>query len=226
MQFTHEHEEIQRTLKRFIDEEINPHVDEWEAAEIFPAHQVFKRLGELGALRAHMAHGEQPGDYGLAIRAMSEVSRVCGATGFMVWCHEVCGVYMEQSGNPALTGERLARHNSGHTLGATGMSNPMKTFAGIETFLLHARTVEGGCASSWATTALMPRCRLAPWSASPIAASSRVRWCSFSAISVAHRRSQSVVAASVSTVIAPTARPGCRRAHPSTTAVRHRREAP
>ena len=48
--FTHEHDEIQRTLKRFIDEEINPHVDEWEAAEIFPAHEVFKRLGELGLL--------------------------------------------------------------------------------------------------------------------------------------------------------------------------------
>ena len=38
MQFTHEHREIQKTLKRFIDEEINPHVDEWEAAEIFPRH--------------------------------------------------------------------------------------------------------------------------------------------------------------------------------------------
>ena len=50
MQFTHEHLEIQKTLKRFIDEEINPHVDEWEAAEIFPAHEVFKRLGELGLL--------------------------------------------------------------------------------------------------------------------------------------------------------------------------------
>ena len=105
---------------------------------------ILKRLGKLGALRAHMAHGEQPGDYGLAIRAMSEVSRVCGATGFMVWCHEVCGVYMEQSGNPALMGDVLDRHNSGQTLGATGMSNPMKTFAGIETFLLHARKVEGG----------------------------------------------------------------------------------
>jgi citronellyl-CoA dehydrogenase len=50
MHYTHEHLEIQRTLKRFIDEEINPHVDEWEAAEIFPAHQVFKRLGQLGLL--------------------------------------------------------------------------------------------------------------------------------------------------------------------------------
>jgi alkylation response protein AidB-like acyl-CoA dehydrogenase len=108
---------------------------------------ILKRLGEIGALSAHMKrsnNGEVPGDYGLAIRAMSEISCVCGATGFMVWCHEVCGVYLEQSGNPALTGELLERHNRGITLGATGMSNPMKTFAGIETFLLHARKVEGG----------------------------------------------------------------------------------
>ncbi|MCC2635123.1 MAG: acdA 3, partial [Ramlibacter sp.] len=48
MNYSHEHLEIQKTLKRFITEEINPHVDEWEEAEIFPAHQVFKRLGELG----------------------------------------------------------------------------------------------------------------------------------------------------------------------------------
>src|SRR5512145_2938818 len=50
MQFTHEHREIQKTLKRYIDEHINPQVDEWEKAEIFPAHEVFKGLGDLGLL--------------------------------------------------------------------------------------------------------------------------------------------------------------------------------
>ena len=50
MQYTHEHLEIQKTLRRFIDEEINPHVDAWEEAEIFPAHEVFKKLGNLGML--------------------------------------------------------------------------------------------------------------------------------------------------------------------------------
>ena len=113
---------------------------------------VLQRLGEVGALQAHMADGQKPADYGLAILAMTEVSRVCGATGFMVWCHDVCGVYMEQSGNPALQGSRLAKHNSGETLGATGMSNPMKTFAGIETFLLHARKVDGG----WRVNGTLP----------------------------------------------------------------------
>jgi alkylation response protein AidB-like acyl-CoA dehydrogenase len=105
---------------------------------------ILHRLGELGALKAHMAEPGKPADYGLAIAAMTEVSRVCGATGFMVWCHDVCGVYMEQSGNPALMGKALTDHGNGQTLGATGMSNPMKTFAGIETFLLHAQKVDGG----------------------------------------------------------------------------------
>jgi citronellyl-CoA dehydrogenase len=50
MIFTHEHEELRRTLRRFIDNEINPFVDEWEAAEIFPAHDLFRKLGKLGLL--------------------------------------------------------------------------------------------------------------------------------------------------------------------------------
>ena len=50
MQLTPEHATLRDTLKRFIDKEVNPHVDAWERAEVFPAHQVFKRLGELGML--------------------------------------------------------------------------------------------------------------------------------------------------------------------------------
>ncbi len=50
MQFTHEHEEIRRTVKRVIDNEINPYVEEWEKAEQFPAHEVFKKLGNVGLL--------------------------------------------------------------------------------------------------------------------------------------------------------------------------------
>ncbi|MEL6978123.1 MAG: acyl-CoA dehydrogenase family protein [Pseudomonadota bacterium] len=50
MQLTDQHREIERTLSRVIDHEINPHVDEWEAEGIFPAHEVFKKLGDLGLL--------------------------------------------------------------------------------------------------------------------------------------------------------------------------------
>ena len=50
MLFTDEHRAIQDALRKFIDSEINPHVDEWEKAEIFPAHEVFKKMGKLGFL--------------------------------------------------------------------------------------------------------------------------------------------------------------------------------
>ena len=50
MKLTPEHEQLRETLKRYIETEINPYVDEWEEAEIFPAHSVFKGLGDLGLL--------------------------------------------------------------------------------------------------------------------------------------------------------------------------------
>jgi alkylation response protein AidB-like acyl-CoA dehydrogenase len=75
---------------------------------------------------------------------MAEVSRVCGATGFMMWCQAVCGLYMQQSGNPALMGEALMEHASGVGLGGTALSNPMKSYAQIESLLLKATPVEGG----------------------------------------------------------------------------------
>jgi citronellyl-CoA dehydrogenase len=59
MQLTAEHEQLRATLKKFIESEINPNVDKWEEAEIFPAHEVFKGLGHLGLLGVN-----KPVEYG------------------------------------------------------------------------------------------------------------------------------------------------------------------
>ncbi|MAZ02874.1 MAG: acyl-CoA dehydrogenase [Sneathiella sp.] len=50
MQFTQEHRELTESLKKFIEAEINPHVDKWEEAEQFPAHELFKKMGDMGFL--------------------------------------------------------------------------------------------------------------------------------------------------------------------------------
>jgi alkylation response protein AidB-like acyl-CoA dehydrogenase len=106
---------------------------------------LLKQLAATGAMSAHLEKADgTPGDYGLAILAMAEAAKVCGATGFMMWCQCVAGLYLQASGNPALTGERLARHVRGDTMGGTGLSNPMKSFAQIESLLLKATPVEGG----------------------------------------------------------------------------------
>lgn len=110
----------------------------------YPA-DLLRQLAATGAMSAHLTRSDgTPGDYGLAILAMAEAAKVCGATGFMMWCQCVAGLYMQASGNPALTGERLQRHVRGETLGGTGLSNPMKSFAQIETLLLKATPVDGG----------------------------------------------------------------------------------
>lgn len=50
MILTHEHKELYRTVKKFVEEELNPHVAEWEKAGIWPAREVLKKMGNLGLL--------------------------------------------------------------------------------------------------------------------------------------------------------------------------------
>lgn len=103
---------------------------------------VMASLGRAGAFAGHL---KRNGDrYALALGSMHEISRQCGSTGFLTWAHDVCGLYMEQSGNPALMGKLLDDHTAGRTFGGTGLSNPMKAFAGIERMLLRAKRVPGG----------------------------------------------------------------------------------
>lgn len=50
MILSHEHKEIYRQVKAFVDNELNPNVSEWEKAGIWPAHEVLKKMGSLGLL--------------------------------------------------------------------------------------------------------------------------------------------------------------------------------
>ncbi len=87
---------------------------------------IMARLAEVGAFGAHL--DRRGADFGLALAATSEIARSCGSTGFLAWCHNVCGLYMEQSANPALLA-RLNDHVEGRSFGGTALSNPMKAMA-------------------------------------------------------------------------------------------------
>jgi citronellyl-CoA dehydrogenase len=50
MRLTHEHLELRRTTQKFVQAEIDPHVEEWERAGIFPAKELFKKMANLGLL--------------------------------------------------------------------------------------------------------------------------------------------------------------------------------
>ncbi len=65
MRFTEEHQQLRRTANDFIEKHVNPHVDEWEKAGAFPAHELFKQAGKLGLLGITKpeAHGGLGLDY-------------------------------------------------------------------------------------------------------------------------------------------------------------------
>lgn len=50
MLLTQEHKELRRTVRKFVQNEIDPYVDDWEKAGIFPAKPLFKKMGNLGLL--------------------------------------------------------------------------------------------------------------------------------------------------------------------------------
>ncbi|WP_430231393.1 acyl-CoA dehydrogenase family protein [Paraburkholderia tropica] len=104
--------------------------------------EILASLGAVGAFGAHLSRGG--GRIDVAIDAMRAISRRCGSTGFITWCHDVCGLYMEQSDNPALQGALLDDHMMGRSFGGTALSNPMKALAGIEKMSLRADPVPGG----------------------------------------------------------------------------------
>ncbi|RZJ06503.1 MAG: acyl-CoA dehydrogenase [Rubrivivax sp.] len=128
MQFTHEHREIQKTLKRFIDEQINPHVDEWEAAEIFPAHEVFKGLGQLGllGLTKPEAQGGAGLDYSYGMAMAETLGHIhCGGVPMAIGVQtDMATPALARFGSDELKAQFLAPAIQGDTVGAIGVSEP------------------------------------------------------------------------------------------------------
>jgi citronellyl-CoA dehydrogenase len=75
-----EHHQIRRTVRELVDKDINPHIDEWEKAGAFPAHEVFKKMGRLGLLGIHkpQAYGGMELDYSYQAAAVEELG-TCGS---------------------------------------------------------------------------------------------------------------------------------------------------
>ena len=128
MQFTHEHREIQKTLKRFIDEEINPHVDEWEAAEIFPAHEVFKKMGNLGLLGLCKPeeYGGQGLDYSYSLAMAEALGHIhCGGVPMAIGVQtDMCTPALARYGSEELKRQFLAPAIAGDMVGCIGVSEP------------------------------------------------------------------------------------------------------
>jgi alkylation response protein AidB-like acyl-CoA dehydrogenase len=79
--FSPEHDELRRSIRSFVETELAPHAEEWEAAGDFP-DWVFKRMGDLGLLGLSYpeAYGGGGGDYLCNIVLSEEMTR-CNSGG-------------------------------------------------------------------------------------------------------------------------------------------------
>jgi citronellyl-CoA dehydrogenase len=82
MKFTDEHLQLRRTVRDFVEQEINPHVDAWEQAGAFPAHAVFKKAGRLGLLGVNKpeAYGGMGLDYSYQMCVTEELGTCRGGS--------------------------------------------------------------------------------------------------------------------------------------------------
>src|ERR1700689_291389 len=113
-----------------------------DAGTVYP-DELLRRLGDVGAWASHQPRNGAA-DLRCAIQSIAALGEVCGATAFMAWCQNTLVWYAANSDNTALSAGFTDGVATGRVLGGTGLSNPMKTFFGIEKFKLKGRKVDGG----------------------------------------------------------------------------------
>jgi citronellyl-CoA dehydrogenase len=127
-QFTEEHEEFRQMVRRFVQNEITPHVEEWEEQRQFPAHALFKKMGDLGLLG--LSYPEEYGgggvDYWYNVVLLEELGKVgCGGVPMGIAVHtDMATPALAESGSEALKQAYLVPAIAGDMVSAIAVSEP------------------------------------------------------------------------------------------------------
>jgi len=128
-----------------VRQQLAPKVSAIDLEGEYPG-EVMHRLGEAGAFQQAVSRefGGTGTDLKGSVQAIESVSKECLSTGFISWCQVACTWYLQNTENSTLQQEILPKVARGERLAGTGLSNPMKCFAGIEKIALQAEKVDGG----------------------------------------------------------------------------------
>ena len=128
MKWTNEHESIRETAAKFVDNEINPFVDQWEEDGIFPAHELFKKLGDLGMLGISKPekYGGLGLDYSYSIVFAEEMGRIqTGGVGMGIGIQtDMSTPALAKFGSEELCNEFLVPAISGDVVTSIAVSEP------------------------------------------------------------------------------------------------------
>jgi alkylation response protein AidB-like acyl-CoA dehydrogenase len=142
--YTQEHEELRDSVRRYVDKELRPYVDEWEEAGFFP-DDVFRRCGELGFLGLHYPErwGGSGGDLASGLVFVEELAK-CGCGGvpmaISVQTH-MCTPALGEFGSDELRERYLRPAIAGDKIGAIAITEPD---AGSDVAAIKTRAVRDG----------------------------------------------------------------------------------
>jgi alkylation response protein AidB-like acyl-CoA dehydrogenase len=137
--------DVVSTVRDLSTRELGPLVQKIDAEGFYP-EDVMRAFGRAGAFAAHLPGADGGNDLVTAIRAMAAAGEHCLSTSFCIWCQDALAWYIYASDNDDLKTKLGKRVATGDALGGTALSNPMKTFFGIEQIRLKAKRVPGGYA--------------------------------------------------------------------------------
>lgn len=124
--YTKEHDELRATLRKIIDKDINPNVEQWEAEGIFPAHKIFKILGDAGILGVTKPteYGGLGLDYSYSCALAEELGNInCGAVPMAIGVQsDMATPALARFGSDKLKKEFLAPSISGDIVACLGVS--------------------------------------------------------------------------------------------------------
>ena len=125
--FSSEHEALRREVRSFVERELAPHVNEWEAEERFPK-EIFKRVGELGFFGAKMPEdlgGSGPDDLADAV-ITEEFARIgSGGVSACLGAHkDLAMLYVYRFGSSEQHDRWIRPSIEGEIVGALGVTEP------------------------------------------------------------------------------------------------------
>lgn len=126
--FTEEHEMFRKSVRNFVEKELNPHCEEWEAAGTWPAHEVLKKMGDLGFLGLNYSEefGGANADIWFTVVLAEELGRcACAGVPMGILVHtDMCTPALAKYGSDDLRRKYLAPALRGEMVGCVAVTEP------------------------------------------------------------------------------------------------------
>ena len=124
--YTEEHDAFRATMRRFVEAEIAPFVDEWDEAETFP-RELYRKTAEIGALQIGFPeeYGGIPADEFFHIVRTQELARAgSGGVSASLMSHTIGAPPIANVGSEAMKRRVLPEILTGEKISALAITEP------------------------------------------------------------------------------------------------------